>query len=288
MNLTRDLHALSLKLNRASERGYNNPYTSIQWPERLDPDAWQFAPEFVSLHGTPMWDTLDEPARRRLAFHEACNFFSLNIHGEQELIAGLARRAYLQDDRELTAYLHHFLDEENKHMVWFGEYCLRYLGRIYPDRKLAFPREYAAGEEDLLFFAKVMVFEFLVDAYNLAMGRDDRLDPLAKQIHWQHHVDEARHLAFGASMVAALKEKFFCTWPAEKQREVRAYLQAYTLATWREYYNPDVYADAGISDAYGTMEAAWQHPATRAFRARIAERLDATLAELGLGAPEAA
>jgi hypothetical protein len=288
MNVNRDLHALSQKLNRASERGFNNPYTSIQWPEALDPQAWQFAPEFVSLHGTPLWDALDEPARRRLAFHEACNFFSLNIHGEQELIAGLARRAYQQGDRELIAYLHHFLDEENKHMLWFGEYCMRYLGRIYPDRKLAFPREFAAGEEDLLFFAKVMVFEFIVDAYNLSMGRDERLDPLARQIHWQHHVDEARHLAFGASMVAKLKDTFFSQCDAQKQCEIRDYLHAYTEATWREYYNPDVYKDAGFEDPYGTMDAAWQHPATRAFRARIAERLDATLAELGLAAAEPA
>ena len=287
MNVSRDLHTLSRKLNRASERGFNNPYTSIQWPERLDPEAWQFAPEFVSLYGTPPWDGLDAAARKRLAFHEACNFFSLNIHGEQELIAGLARRTYLQDDRELTAYLHHFLDEENKHMVWFGEYCTRYLGRIYPDRKLAFAREYLPGEEDLLFFAKVMVFEFIVDAYNLSMGRDERIDALARQIHWQHHVDEARHLAFGASMVGMLKERHFGQWPAEKQREVRVYLQAYTEATWREYYNPDVYADAGFADPYGTLELAWQHPQTRAFRARIGERLDATLAELGLGMADA-
>src|SRR5262245_58286726 len=98
MNVTRDLQDLSRKLNRASERGFNNPYTSIQWPEKLDPAAWQFAPEFVSLYGTPQWDALDETARKRLAFHESCNFFSLNIHGEQELIAGLARRTYQQDE----------------------------------------------------------------------------------------------------------------------------------------------------------------------------------------------
>ena len=287
MNI-RDLPTLARKLNRASERGYNNPYTSIQWPERLDPEHWQFAPEFVSLYGTPMWESLDAAGQRRLAFHEACNFFSLNIHGEQELIAGLSRRAYQYQDRELIAYLHHFLDEENKHMLWFGEYCMRYLGRIYADRKLVLPREYAEGEEDLLFFARVMVFEFLVDAYNLPMGRDQRLDPLARQIHWQHHVDESRHLAFGASMVVMLRDKYFARWPEHKKREVRAYLHAYTEATWREYYNPDVYADAGIADPYGIPELAWQHPATQAFRARISGRLAATLADLDLCVQESA
>jgi hypothetical protein len=128
----------------------------------------------------------------------------------------------------------------------------------------------------------------IVDEYTLPIGREDGLDPLAPHIDCPHHDAEARHLAFGASMVSTLKEKYFATWPAEKQREVRAYLHAYTEATWREYYNPDVYTDAGIAAPYGTMEAAWQHPATRAFRVRIGERLAATLAELGLSAPEAA
>ena len=32
-------------------------------------------------------------------------------------------------------------------MVYFGTFCNRYAGKIYPERKLAFPREYAPGDD---------------------------------------------------------------------------------------------------------------------------------------------
>ena len=112
---------------------------------------------------------------KRLSFCETVNFFSLNIHGEKRLIEGLARRLYRRGMEDLTAYLHHFLDEENKHMVYFGGFCTEYAGKVYPDRKVAFPREYAAGEEDFLFFAQVLIFEEIVDVYNVHLATDERL-----------------------------------------------------------------------------------------------------------------
>src|SRR6266705_194388 len=63
---------------------------------------------------------------------------NLNIHGEKALVEGLARKLYEREKREISPYLHHFLDEENKHMVYFGEFCTRYAGKIYPDKKLIF------------------------------------------------------------------------------------------------------------------------------------------------------
>ena len=48
--------------------------------------------------------------------------------------------------REITEYLHHFVDEENKHMVMFGEFCNRYIGKVYPEKKISLGREYAKGK----------------------------------------------------------------------------------------------------------------------------------------------
>ena len=153
------------KLCEASVRDFANPYEALAWPETLDADAWWFAPEMVSIHGTGAWEALDEPTRRKLAFFEAVNFFSLNIHGERSLLEGLARRLYRRDDALHTRYLHHFLDEENKHMVYFGNFCMKYAGKVYPDRRMqAGEREYEDGEEDLLFFARILIFEEIVDA----------------------------------------------------------------------------------------------------------------------------
>ncbi|HUP70097.1 MAG TPA: diiron oxygenase [Acidimicrobiales bacterium] len=194
------------------------------------------------------------------------NFYSLNIHGEKALIEGLAVRLYVPALEEVSEYLHHFLDEENKHSIWFGTFCMRYAGRIYPDRKVSFPREYAEGEEDLLFFAKVAIFEEIVDRYNVVMGRDERLVPLARQINANHHAEETRHLVFGRRIVEHLWQRHSPGWTAETVAGVRGYLAHYLEATWREYYNPDVYRDAGLADPYGTARQAWDHPAAVAHR----------------------
>ena len=82
------------KLSAASRRAYQNPYEAIEWPDHVDRSQWFTSPELVSLFGTPWWDELDEPTRRKLSFWEAVNFFSLNIHGEKILMEGLARRLY--------------------------------------------------------------------------------------------------------------------------------------------------------------------------------------------------
>ncbi|MDP9071652.1 MAG: diiron oxygenase [Actinomycetota bacterium] len=257
------------RLSASSRRSYQNPYESITWPDDLDRAQWFTSPEMISLYGTPAWHALAEDARRELSFWEAVNFFSLNIHGERVLMEGLAHRLYRPGLEPVAQYLHHFLDEENKHSVWFATFCTRYAGRIYPDRKVVFPREYADGEEDVLFFAKVSVFEEIVDRYNLAMARDERLVPVVRQINANHHAEETRHLVFGRRIVAELWSRFAPRWPVEVVEGVRDHLAAFVTATWREYYNPDVYRDAGFADPWVTAREAWDDPATRGHREEI-------------------
>lgn len=250
---------ISKKLSDSSVKNYNNPYTSIDWPETLDPVQWHFTPELISCFNTKTYDEMSEEQKMKLSFFEAVNFFSLNIHGEKDLIAGLADHLYGSHNKEITDYIHHFIDEENKHMLWFGTFCEKYAGKVYPETKISFPREYAPGEQEFLFFAKVVVFEELVDHYNVAMARDENLRPIVRQIHRQHHQDESRHLSFGREMAASLFEKH-CkeSWDEETILGIQQYLSHYIITTWREYYNPAVYIDAGLENAFDVVESAWE------------------------------
>ena len=188
---------LAKLLSDASVKHYYSPFDAIVFPESVDMDSWFTSPELLSLYGQPEWETLSEEQRKRLSFLEAVNFYSLNIHGEKSLIEGLAQRLYDEKSAEHSRYIHHFLDEENKHMTFFGTFCMKYAGKVYPDRKMAFEREYEEGEQDFMFFLKVFLFEEIVDFYNVTMAKDPRLNPLARQINEIHHFDEARHLAYG-------------------------------------------------------------------------------------------
>lgn len=264
------LARIARKLSDASVKRYNSPYEIFQWPETLSLDEWYFSPELISIYGLEEFASLDDLQQKRLAFWEAVNFFCLNIHGEKALIGGLAEHLYYMDwNPELSEYLHHFLDEENKHMTVFGTFCHRYGKKVYADKKMRFPRQYEKGEADFLFFAKVVIFEELVDHYNLRMGRDERLHPLAKQINQYHHNDESRHLAFGRELTKKLFAQWSPTWKPETVAGVQAYLANYMVSTWREYYNPAVYTDAGLDNGYELYQKAWTSPVCRAHREAV-------------------
>ncbi|MEE2730343.1 MAG: diiron oxygenase [Pseudomonadota bacterium] len=264
------LARIARKLSDASVKRYNNPYEEFQWPQDLPMDQWHFAPELISLYGLEEYAALDEQQQKQLAFWEAVNFFGINIHGEKALIGGLAEHLYYMNwSPELSEYLHHFLDEENKHMTVFGTFCHRYGKKVYADKKMALPRDYAKGEADFLFFAKVVIFEELVDHYNMAMGKDERLHPLVQHINQYHHNDESRHLAFGRELSKSLFEQWAPTWNEQTLAGVQAYLSNYIVSTWREYYNPAVYADAGFDNSYALYQKAWSAPACRAHREAV-------------------
>jgi hypothetical protein len=231
-------------------------------------------PELVSIYGTPAWDALDETQRKRLSLFEIGNFFSLVLQGERPLVQGLVHRMYLKgSSREVTEYLHHLVDEENKHMVMFGEFCNRYVGKVYPEKKIALAREYSKGEEEVAFYCKVMVVEELGDYYNVTIERDERVEPFVRLLNRVHHVDEARHLAFGRVHLAELFAQHSPQWSPEALAGFRTWLADYLRASWADYYNPTMYRDAGLADAYEVRQAALAHPACAEHRARASAKL---------------
>lgn len=260
------------RLTEQSRARYRNPYEAVAWPDAVDPEQdWFFTPELTSLHATRHEIAADDPRARRHAFHEAANFFSLNIHGEKSLMAGLASRIYRSDLMEVSDYLHHFLDEENKHSVYFGGFCRRY-ARVYRSRHVPFTETADRSVSDFLFFSKVLLFEEHADRYNVLQAKDGRLHELARFINEAHHADESRHLVFNRAIVQALWDTHAPDWDAAALADIRTRLGLFFGTTWREYYNPDVYADTGFDDPWQVAEDAWADPAQRAHRRAISAK----------------
>lgn len=266
--MSHDISQVAKKLTAQSIKGFYNPFTHIQFPETLDKNQWFVSPELISIYGTPEWHALSEEQQKKLSFFEEVNFFSLNVHGEKSLLEGLTRRLYESENQDVTDYIHHFIDEENKHMYFFGTFCEKYAGKIYPDRKIVFPREYAPGEEEFLFFIKVFVFEEIVDYYNLTTARDERVMQLSRDINANHHEDEVRHLAFGRVILQDMFKTFSLQWSAETLAGIREYIRGYYITTWREYYNPDIYVDVGIEEPYDLASRVFESDKAREHRAK--------------------
>ena len=278
---------LAVRLTKASRKKLWDVYNTFNWPDALQKDAWYMPPELISLYGTPVYDSLSEEQRKSLSLYELGNFFSLVLQGERPLVQGLVHRLYAKGNSvPVNEYLHHFVDEENKHMVMFGEFCNRYVGKVYPEKKITLSREYAKGEEEVAFYCKVMVVEELGDYYNLAIEKDERVDALVREINKVHHVDEARHLAFGRVQLAELFERYSPDWSADTLAGFRQWLADYLRASWGDYYNPTMYRDAGLADAYELRQLAMSHPAGVEFRKLASAKIVAYFIKTGLLAEE--
>lgn len=278
---------LAPRLSTASIRTAWDPYSAFDWPDELPEDAWYMSPELISLYGTPVYEGLTELQKQRLSFTELCNFFSLVLQGERPLVQGLVHRLYLKQTRkEVTEYLHHFIDEENKHMIMFGMFCNRYLGKVYPEKKISFDRKYAKGEDEVAFFCKVLVVEEIGDYYNQIMMKDERIHPLARQLNDVHHADETRHLAFGRRLVGELFDDYAPKWPDETLVGFREWLVNYLQSSWSDYYNPAMYKDAGLDDGYELRKLAMENCV--ALRQEASKKLVERFVETGIleSAPE--
>lgn len=255
------------------------------WPERLAPAAaWYHSPELISLQGTPEWERLGAAARRRVSFHEAVHLASLNVHGERALIeraAGLLGRGAGAFDGALGQ----IVEEETRHLAAFAGFCHRYAGGLHPNRMIALPRAWAAGEEELVLLARVLVFEEIVDAFDRELGRDARLAPVVRELHAWHHADEARHLAFGRRAVRDLFAACADAWEPDVLARVRRELAGWTEVILASLVSADTYRAAGLADPIGLAARVRRHPATRARREHLTRRLRRTLTETGLAEP---
>ena len=246
--LSRRLEAMTLRLTAQSVNAAASPNVRFAWPARPAPDRLAMSEALLPLAGHPLLRELDDEQRWHLALVEAVHFFSLNIAGERELLAGLAAR--LEGDTPLivSRYLRHFLDEENAHTAVFTRFCLDYGGRIFQDRQVRFPQVFLPGEADFLFFAQALVFEEIAHFYNRQQAADDALWTLARDINRYHAEDEARHIAFGRVFVADLWERFGAQWNPEEKRRIGGYLSRYIQAVQRSYVNEEVYRTLGLPD----------------------------------------
>ncbi|MGE0526867.1 MAG: diiron oxygenase [Bdellovibrionales bacterium] len=252
-----NLAKLAANLCKVSEEQPLDLKRELHWPDKIDLKQWSMSPELISLYGTETFEQLSEEQQMKLSFFEAVNFFSLNIHGERHLMSGMAKLLYSPEMKDYTPYLHHFLAEENNHSTYFGMFCYRYADKVYPDMNSdGLPREYKKGEQEFLYFAKVMLFEECFDRYNVKMASDNRLPEIVRDINRCHHIDESRHLAFGRQLIKELFERYSPQWGDATLENVRAHIVAYMDSFWRDLFNFRAYKDAGIPNPIEVRDAA--------------------------------
>lgn len=252
------------KLSSVSRKQRVDPISDFAWVDQLDKRAWFMSPELVSLYGTSMWDKLSVEQQQLLSFHEMVNAFSLALAGERLLVQRMARYLYAPDYLVSSEYLHHFMEEENRHMACFGQFALKYAGKVYKSRHYALPSSPAEGEEEFNFWVSVMIFEEIGTYLNGVIADDDRVHPLSREINRYHHREESRHLAFGRLKTPEVWAKYASSWAPDVKARVQNYVRSFLVAEFRDYFNPAAYLDAGIPDRYAAREEALASASSKA------------------------
>lgn len=233
----------------AAEEHYN-PYKEFEWEDSINEDQMWMSTHLLSIYNTPYMKQFSKEQLMRLSKWESVNFYSLNVHGIRELIIEVVKRIHTEGFELPSEFFHHFVGEENEHMWFFSKFCLKYGKKLYVDKKTKIEDSGNKEFEDFLVFARILIFEEIVDYYNITMGGDDTLHPLIRKINKVHHLDESRHIAFGREIVKLLHNNLKETKSTEDLQHLEKYIKRYMLASIYSLYNPTVYQDAGIEDPY--------------------------------------
>jgi hypothetical protein len=237
-------------------------YRDFDWPESLPEDQFWFSPELLSVHGTEIAEGMDEASLKKLARAESLAFYSANVHGIRDLLLGVVERIYTAGFEDVSENLAHFVSEENHHMWFFAEFCLRY-GGIRETRKLAFNRETDPDVLAFLTFAQILIFEDVGHYYNRRMMSDERLPEIVRRINRRHYRDEARHIQLGRHLVAQLHRRMLERCPADKVAEVIGSIRRYVRFTIESFYEPAAYRDAALAEPLRLRALLLSHPARR-------------------------
>ena len=277
------------RLTAAAENDYYNPYQTFDWPERIPDGALWMSEDLLSVHGTAAAAELDREQYLALTKWESINFYSLNVHGIRELMQEVVQRIHAPGYEIPTPFFHHFLGEENEHMWFFAEFCLRYGGKLFANRAMAFPAEkHSALLDNFIVFSRILVFEQIVDHFNSRMAADTALPETIRAINRVHHQDESRHIAFGAQLVRALWERLREAGDEAELAAARQYVEKYIATSIQQLYSVDAYRDAGIPDPFAFRTRVLADPARQAVHASITSRTDAFYRRIGLFEPRGA
>ncbi len=245
-------------------------FTRFDWAESISDTDWWCSPELLSIHGTPYFEQASEAQKKLLSKWECINLFSLNVVGEQELVAGVAELLHTPILKEANDFLHHFIDEENQHMWYFAKFCEKYGGKIYGNKKIQLSSMKLDSKLSILVrFAQIFIFEEVGHYYNVKIAQDQRVHPFIREINDAHRNDESRHISFGRVLLTKLASGIEQEYPPETLQMISAHLQKYIQLTIESLYNPTMYRDAGFASGIAVRSALLADPVRQKFHTSV-------------------
>lgn len=270
------------RLTALSVKNKSNPFLDIVWPESLPEDTLWMPYELMTVFGTQAATDLTPQELFRLSKWESIWFYSFNVHGERHLLRDVLECMHTPGYEDISDYLHHFVCEENNHSWFFSNFCTRYGGKLYIDKRIQFQSQPTTSTANaFLIFSRILILEEMLDYYNVAIEADPAVPKVIRDLNALHHFEEARHMAFGRAVVTDLFDKMTKKCTAEEIEYCRTYLDRYIGWCLDSLYYPQMYRDAGIADAYRFRNAVMADPARQAHHDALTARVRKFFSKIG-------
>ncbi|HSV50675.1 MAG TPA: diiron oxygenase [Burkholderiaceae bacterium] len=201
-----------VSLNESAQRGVANLIAKshdqqmdlasvLPWGQGVDRKLLPKRPEQCWIAGTPYLAHLTEEQKHELLWQETARDVSMFINLEQTLpplyMGYVNKHADLSDD--VREYLMLFSKEEIVHTLMFQRYMKLAGLPLYrsPEnlRQLLTVQLPAMAPE--IGVCCTLILEWVAELGAMHASQHDDIEPLTRKMFYEHHVEEARHIAFG-------------------------------------------------------------------------------------------
>jgi hypothetical protein len=240
-----DRQSLSSRLLASAAKKSYDPVVDIDWSAPIPDDLYGLTPEWSTLYGTPLWDSLSDEQRVTLTIHEYCSISGVGIWFECMLMQLVLQDIYGEDPAQphvqwaLTE-----IADECRHSVMFARTAETFGAPSYqpPPSILRLGKIFTARMDGPAAYAAILVAEEILDIFQRDLMKDERVQPLTRATSQIHVVEEARHMRFAREEVARRTPEL-SRWQLRKHRSAVAAVAAIVADN---LVQPEVYASVGL------------------------------------------
>jgi hypothetical protein len=275
-----DREQLATRLLSSSAKASYDPLTDIDWDAPLDLDSPSIPWHRSSLYGTALWESMSERQRADLTRHEASSVASVGIWFELILNSMLTKHVYEQDPQSKhVQYALTEIADECRHSIMFGKMTEKLGCPAYgPGHKALLLGKFfraTAGPTEL--FAGALFVEEVLDSLQREAVRDERVQPLVRDVMRIHVVEEARHMRYASEELA--RQWAQVKGPRRLVSSVRLAIACVTAA--ERLIHPRAYGAVGLDIGEAKAVAA-ANPQWRDSKAWAARKVMADFEKIGL------
>jgi len=255
----------------------------IDWSQELDPDNPMGTPDrTVAIHGTDLWNRLDDKERAHVRRSLQAHTLSQFMHGEQGALIATAKIVQTVPSYEAKFYAATQVMDEARHVEAYSRLLHEKFKMAYPITP-TLAKLLEATITDRRWDMTYLGMQILIEGLALAAFqriRDTSSNTLCATVNAYVMQDEARHVAFGR---LALRD--FYPQLTDAERDEREEFVVEACHHMRDRFNQkEVWENLGLPVA--ECVAAVEHSdMMMQFRRRLFSRIVPTVRDIGLWGP---